>query len=125
MKFMFNKSKSLCVILVSVLLCIFISACGAPENLDADYTIGIWKAEYTENGNLVSTSIALSEFGEYGIVTYVGGEFTAAEIGTYKLNGNTVLLYKSGEDEATMLLEYSGGNLTNEGHKYKKQLADE
>ena len=117
----YKISGKICVVLAMVIACAFITACGAPENLDADYAVGIWKAEYSENGKSIVGSVALNATAEYGMVVYIDGEFTSAEIGTYRLDGNTVTLYKSDDDEMLKVFEYSEGALLNGGHKYLKQ----
>jgi len=121
MKLIKENTKKICVLLAMVLICATVTACGEPADLTADYAVGIWSADYTENGASIAVSVALNAYGEYGLVKYVNNEYTAAEIGTYEINGNTVNVYKSGDATASMIFEYSGGMLVNKGHKFKKQ----
>lgn len=121
MKYVKSGYKKFCAVIAVIMACSVLMACGAPENLNLEYAVGKWKAEYNENGKKYVSEMALNDVGEYGMVVYIDGEFIAAEIGTYTMSEKEVSLYKSGEDAATLVFEYSDGSLINEGHTYNKQ----
>lgn len=120
-----RNSKKICIFVAVMMACIMLTACGAPENLTQEYAVGLWSAEYSEQGKAYVSSMALNDGGEYGLVVYIDGEFTAAEIGTYTMGEDCVTLYKSGDTAPTMIFDYSEGCLVNAGHKYKKQKTED
>lgn len=109
--------KKIAVLLAAVLCCAFLAGCGeaTDENI-----IGLWESTYSENGKEIKSSIALNAYGEYGKVVMINGEFSAADIGTYKREENIIILYKNGEDSNVEEYEYYMGKLTNNGHKFIK-----
>lgn len=109
----FTRVISIC--LLAIMMTTILVSCG-PSMSDV---AGTYTGTYTYNGSFFSVAIVLEESGSYAKATAKDGK-TTTETGTFEIDGDEVVLHKSGNSSNNTRYTYTDGQLENNGHIFKK-----
>ncbi len=112
-----NLKRVMALVLVAVICCAFLCACGISE----EEAVGTWTGSYTYNGNDFSVAFVLSADGTYSEATIKNGSLNGTEKGTWEVDGGKVVLHPNGDTGHSVTYKYKDGALVNNGHEFTKK----
>lgn len=114
------KKYGILIAVVAIILFVVLCLCLRSPGVSKEEVVDTWHAEYVYNGNPVSATLVLTSEDTYTFQTFVRGEMDSDDVGTYEIDGCTVILHVDGNTEIRSEYKYKKGALIHNGNEYSK-----